>query len=196
MANIDRPNGFRPVGTLSGANWNGSFRKFYADENLFMGDIVEKAATGIGNNDGAYPSVDRLDSATADIAVGVVVGWEVNPDNLGNLYHASSGTYAVYVCVDPMVIFEGQGDGAGTILAALDVGLNTDVVIGAGSTTTGASNMEVDEDTTATVATAATPLHIVGIVDRPDNEIGVANQKILVRLNMHNLAVDAGTAGI
>ena len=80
MANVDRPNGFRPVGHLSGGAYTGRVRKYYSvNDALFLGDIVEKEATGTASGSGGYGGVDRFDSATADIAVGVVVGWEIDP---------------------------------------------------------------------------------------------------------------------
>ena len=47
MANVDRPHGLRPVGTLSGASWNGQYRKFYTDTNAFLGDIVIQDAVAV-----------------------------------------------------------------------------------------------------------------------------------------------------
>ncbi len=196
MANTDKPNGFRPVSHLSGAPYNGAFTKMYCAANLFKGDIVEQTtADGIASGDGIYQSVIRMADGATSIPIGVVVGWELNPTALTNLYHVGSGTYAVFVATDPTIIFECQGDGAGTILGATEVGMNTDVVLAGGDIATGLSNMEVDEDTTAAIVTAATPLRIMGIADVPGNEAGVANQKIRVMLNMHSYNNDAGTAG-
>ena len=193
MANVDRPNGFRPVGTLSGAAWNGQYRKFYTDTNAFLGDIVIQDAVAIASGNGAYQGVTRATSATATLAIGVVVGWEADPAALDRLYHAGSAVYAVYVCVDPNVIYECQDDGAAP--AVLDVGLNYDIVVGAGSTTTGVSNMEL-EGGTAGAVTAATPLKLIGIVDRPDNEPASAWSKCLVTLNTHVFNADVGSLGV
>ena len=196
MANIDRPNGFRPVGTLSGAPYNGQMRKFYTDTDCFLGDIMIQDAAGVtGGSDGAYQGVTRATSATATLAIGVVVGWEFDPDSLGAVYHAGSSTRAVYLCVDPNVIFECQDNGAATLITAADVGLNYDIVVTAGSTTTGVSNMEVDSGTAGAV-TAATPVKLVGISDRADNEIGSANAKLLVTLNTHVYNADVGSLGV
>jgi hypothetical protein len=189
MANIDAPNGFRVVGTLSGAPWTASVRKMFSvNDNLFMGDIVEKddatSATG------KYMCVDRAEAD--DIPVGVVVGWEPNPDALGRLYHAASTTIGVYVCVDPMVVLEAQVPASG--LAVTDIGLNVDFVVAAGSTSTGLSNMEIDDSTEAT--TADEPLKIICAVDRADNDLSSANARWLVMFNQHAFKTDAGTAGL
>ena len=194
MANVDRPNGFKVVGSLSGVQ-NGMVQPCISDaDNLFIGDIVIKNAAGTAVNDGAYMAVDRSTNGATDIPVGVVVGFQPNPTALGNLYHAASTSYFVYVNTDPNVIIEGQGDGAGTVVVAADVGLNIDYITTAGSTTSGASNMEVDSSSGAT--TAATPLKIIGLVDTPDNAVGVANQKFKLIFNMHAFKSDAGTAGL
>ena len=192
MANIDRPNGFRPVGHLSGGGFTGRVRKYYSvNDNLFLGDLVEKEATGTASGSGGYPGVDRMDSGTADILVGCVVGWEIDPDNLNAMHHAASTSLAVYINDDPMTIYEGQCDGT---LAAADIGLNADVTIASGSTTTGASNMEIAASGAAT--TQATPLKIMGLVEREDNDVASANANWLVMLNLHAYKNEAGTTGI
>jgi len=192
MANIDRPSGFRPVGHLSGGSFTGRVRKYYSvNDNLFLGDLVEKEATGTASGSGGYPGVDRMDSGTADILVGCVVGWEIDPDNLNAMHHASSTSLAVYINDDPMTIYEGQCDGT---LAVTDIGLNADVTIGSGSTTTGASNMEIAASGAAT--TQATPLKIMGLVEREDNDVASANANWLVMLNLHAYKNEAGTTGI
>lgn len=197
MANVDRPNGLRPVRMTSGQAFHGGMTKMYAGANLFMGDPVFGATGGTASNSGAYQKVARSTSDTAGVVLGVVVGWEPDPDKLDRLFHASSTSLAVYVATDPEIIWEIQGDGVGTdVITEADVGLNADFAISAGSTTSGASNVELDESTTGETA-VATPLHIVGLVDSPDNDIALVNKKILVRLNMHAYGVLGGmTTGI
>ena len=192
MANVDRPNGFRPVGHLSGGAFTGRVRKYYSiNDNLFLGDLVEKEATGTASGSGGYPGVDRMDTGTGDILVGCVVGWEINPDSLNAMHHAASATLAVYINDDPMTIYEGQCDGT---LAVTDIGLNADVTLGAGSTTTGASGMEIAASGAAT--TIATPLKIMGLVEREDNDVASANANWLVMLNLHAYKNEGGTTGI
>ena len=192
MANVDRPNGFRPVGHLSGGAFTGRVRKYYSvNDNLFLGDLVEKEATGTASGSGGYPGVDRMDTGTGDILVGCVVGWEINPDSLNAMHHAASATLAVYINDDPMTIYEGQCDGT---LAVTDIGLNADVTLGAGSTTTGASGMEIAASGAAT--TQATPLKIMGFDEREDNDVASANANWLVMLNLHAYKNEAGTSAI
>ena len=192
MANVDRPNGFRPVGHLSGGAFTGRVRKYYSiNDNLFLGDLVEKEATGTASGSGGYAGVDRMDTGTSDILVGCVVGWEINPDSLNAMHHAASATLAVYINDDPMTIYEGQCDGT---IAVTGIGLNADVTLGAGSTTTGASGMEIAASGAAT--TIATPLKIMGLVEREDNDVSSANANWLVMLNLHAYKNEGGTTGI
>ena len=193
MANVDRPNGFKPVSTLSGANWNGAYRKFYTDTNAFLGDIMIQDTAGIASGNGGYQGCTRATAGTAGNIIGVVVGWEVDPDSLDLLYHAGSSAFAVYLCVDPMVIFECQSDEALEPIAS-QVGMNYDFVVTGGTTATGVSNMELDGG--SDVTTLGTPLQLVGIVDRPDNTAGEANVKCLVRVNMHTYDSNTGSAGV
>ena len=193
MANVDRPNGLRPVGTLGSSTYNGQIRKFYTDTNCFLGDIMVQEGGGVAGSGVGYQGVTRTESATTGPAIGVVVGWEVDPDSLGAVYHAGSSTLAVYLDVDPNTIYECQHDGSAAIVAA-DIGLNYDLVITAGSTTTGASNIEIKADT-AGAATAGTPLKLLGFSDKPDNEVG-AWAKCLVTLNMHTYNADVGSVGV
>ncbi len=199
MANVDRPNGFRPVGTLSGSPWQGSVMKCFSDaDNLFKGDVVVQAGDGVASGSGAYLNVDRADGANplvdgGDI-VGVVVGWEPNPSDLGALYHAASSTYGVLICTAPDVICAAQGDSSA--LAGAGIGLNYDIITTAGSTATGLSNMEIDSS--SGVATAATPLKLIGVRDMPDMDITAANNEGLVIFNMHAFARggETGTTGV
>jgi len=181
MANVDRPNGFKPVMHLNGSPYNGAFRKYYSpNDNLFLGDLVEAETTGVRDNDGIYPSVDRIDAA-GDVIVGVVVGWEADPAALERTYHASSSTYAVYIADARDLIMEAQSDDATMVLG--DVGLNISPTVTAGNTTTGASGMELDGNTAATTNTLT--LRIVGAVDRADNDAAdsTANNRWLVTVN-------------
>jgi hypothetical protein len=192
MANADRPNGLRPVKHLNGSPYNGQANKYYIASGdgtaTFIGDLVKLA--GSASADG-YPTVVQGTAGAA--AVGVVVGFAADPTNLNTpQYRAASTARYVLVADAPDLIFEIQADDVGTTLAVTDVGLTCDVVVAAGSTTTGASGMELDSSDAATAPTTAN-CRIMGFVDRADNEIGVANQKVLVMINNHQLT--AGVVG-
>jgi hypothetical protein len=203
MANVDRVNGFRPVKYANGAPYTGQANLYYIPSSdtgsVFVGDLVKLA--GAASADG-YPTVAA--AAATNTPVGVVVGFY--PQNTkpgfisgGSLsldtpvYGAASTNRYVMVADQPDLICEVQEDGVGGALATTSVGLNADIVVAAGSTSTGASGMELDSSTAATTSTLV--LRIVGFVDRPDNEIGSANAKMLVGFNVHQYG-SVGTAGV
>lgn len=190
MANVDRPDGFRPVGNLSGGSMTGQVQKFLANEALFLGDLVTKSGTGRSSGDGAYQDCARAGAGNA--ILGVVVGWEIDPDNLSAVHCAASTTKAVFVNTDPNLILECQSDDGTPVVA--DVGQNFNIVVASGSTTSGASNMELDGDTGAT--TAALPLKLIGFTDTPDNDTGSANMSCLVTINNHIHKGHTGTDGV
>jgi len=193
MANIDRPNGFRPHKDSTGKPYNGQMVKMNGATNLFLGDAVIAHTAGAGK----YQSCTRATAGDgSEIILGVVVGWDANPDGLSDKYYTASDDIAVYICTDPDMSYVVQGDGAGTVvITSEDIGKNLDFVIAAGSTTTGASNMEVDESVTG-VTTVGTPLHLLGLLDSPDNA-ETANVKCVVKFNMHAYGVlDGMTTGV
>jgi hypothetical protein len=204
MANVDRVNGFRPVKSGTGAPWNGQVNLYFIPASdgtaVFVGDLVK--LHGSASTDG-YPTV--IQSAANDVSVGVVVGFlpdNVTPGgvdngrtpNLDTPNHRTASTDRyVLVADDPGLIMEGQEDGVGGALAVTNIGQNVQVVVAAGSTVTGTSGMEVDSSTAATTSTHE--LRLVGFVNRPDNEIGSANAKVLVAFNKHQYG-SVGTTGI
>lgn len=149
MANVDRPNGFRPVKTLSGRAWESSIRYVGVTDgaDIYRGDAIN-LASGLG-----------IQAATDDAAIlGVAVGFgkvdadgvplgPFNPDNLGkNFYDDSESTHTewvvYYVPADDMV-FEIQTDAADTLV----VGETIDFIVGTGSVVTGVSAMEINGGT-------------------------------------------------
>lgn len=206
MANVDSPNGFRPVKYLSGANWNGQVRKYIvpaADATaLFVGDLVKLSDDAAVDG---YPAIEQ--AAAGDAVIGVVVGFEpvVTTFESGSssghgsvsldvpYYRAASTKRIALVVDDPNVIFEAQEDSVGEDTALASVGLNINFIVGSGSTVTGASGMEIDSSTKATTATL--PLKLMGFVQRANNEVG-ANARWLVKINNHQLGSHTGTAGV
>ena len=181
MANVDRPNGFRPVKHLNGSPYNGQFNMYFSiTDDLFLGDLVEQDAAGIRQDGVAYPSCDRVD-AVGDRIVGVVVGWELDPAALENKYHANSSTYGVHIADARDLIMEVQDDGA--TMTLVDIGLNVSPKIGSGVAATGASNFEIDGSTANTTNTLT--LRILAGSGRIDNDSAdtTANGKYLVILN-------------
>lgn len=189
MANSDRPRGFRPVAHRSGAPYNGAYREYAipaADGSAtFIGDPVTlNNAGGVVGSDGVFRAyVDQ--AATGNVIAGVVVGFAPDPTNLGLNHRTASTLRTVYVADDPDLVYEIQEVSGSTALAAADVGLNANFVVGSGSTVTGLSGVELDNTTENTTNTL--DVHILGLVNRPDNEIG-EHCKWLVTINRHQFA--------
>lgn len=181
MANVDSPFGLRPVSMLDGSPYNASVRIFSTASGdataIFVGDPVILSGTSSTVNGLEYIDVDQ--AATGDVIAGVVVG--VVADTRDSLiYRAASTTRLLMVETGRDVLFEIQEVSGGTPLAAADMGLNANFIVGSGSTTTGLSGVELNnsgENTTNTL-----DLQIIGKSPRPDNAIG-EHCKWLVRIN-------------
>jgi hypothetical protein len=199
MANTSRVNGLRPIRYLNGSPYNGAFNTYFLPSGngtaTFVGDLVKADATAdtaaAGGLAKGIQSV--IQSAAGDASIGVIVGFAIDPTNLNTPQYraASTGRY-VYVADDPNLLFEIQTSN-GTLVVA-DVGLNADVAVAAGSTTTGASGMTLDVGTKLT--TAALVLKIMGFTQRPDNDNTAASSRVVVKINNHQLGAATGTAGV
>lgn len=185
--NVSRVSGARPVKHLSGSPYNGQCNKYYVPSSdgtaIFIGDFVKSGGTT--DADGV-PTVAQ--AAAGDALRGVVVG--IIPDTADSLiYRAASTARYLLVADDPDLIFEIQEDAVGAPTALVDVGENADITVAAGSTTTGTSGMQLDS---SDHKTATAQLRILGFVQRADNVPAVANAKLLVRINEHELASTTG----
>ncbi len=199
MANVSRVNGLNPLKNQVGASMVGQGNLYFIPSgnavNTFVGDPVKIDTTGdtvaAGGVGLGVQSV--VQAAAGDAVIGVVVGFAVNPLNLNTpqFRTASTGRY-VMVADDPNLIYEVQTSN-GT-LAVDQVGLNANIAVAAGSTSTGNSGVTLDVATAA--VTAALPLKIIGFSQRVDNEVGNVNAKVLVKLNNHTLNSGTGTVGL
>lgn len=163
MANVDRPNGFRPVKTLSGAPWSGLIRTIgVADgEDIFIGDIVnlESGLADPGATD---------DAALLGVAVGfgkknamsAEVQGPFNADDLGKrFYDDSESTHTDWVCYYvPVedVIFEAQTATALTLV----VGDTCDLADATGDETSGVSRQEITTSTNADFTVVELPKYV------------------------------------
>ena len=209
MANTSKIRGFLPMKHVNGSPYNGQSNIYYVPASdgtaLFVGDPVKLAA------DANAQGIQQVTKATAGAAVlGVVVGvinTKLDPV-AGNMsggsialdtpvYRpASTGQY-VLVCDSPDVIYEVEavtGSNASYSFAVADVGQNADLATVAGSTTTGTSAAALNMATVA--ATATLQWKILGVVQRPDNEITGAATKVLVKINNAQLGAGTGTTGV
>ena len=195
MANVDRPSGLKPVGTIGAANWNGKVNMYVVnsanDTAIFVGDLVKLAGTGgdsgemsFGLDTEGLPEI--LQSAAGDKSVGVVVGFLPNQDNLMQKYAPSENRRVALVSDDPNTVYEIQEVTGGTALTSAEIGLNANVIVAAGNTVTGLSGMELDN--TQEASTAGFNCQILGLAKRVDNVLG-EHAKWLVKLNDHEFSV-------
>lgn len=186
MANVDSAFGFKYVNSLGG--YCVPARRYFIPSTdstaVFVGDPVKLAGSADGQGIATVAQ-----AAAGDKVVGVVVGVDQVRDvgdanfSLYRTYRPASIGMYVWVIDDPNAIFEIQADDDSATLAATDIGLNADFIVGSGSTVNGVSGVELDTSTKATTSTLG--LRIQGLVQRPDNEKFVANQKVLVMFNKH-----------
>jgi len=209
MANTSKIRGFIPVKHVNGSPYNGQsniYATAAADGTaLFVGDPVKLAA------DGNAQGIQLVTKATAGAAVlGVVVGvinTKLDPVagtmSGGSIsldtpvYRPASTAQYVLVCDAPDVVYEVEavtGANASYSFAVADVGQNADLATVAGSTVTGTSAAALDMSTKNTTATLQ--WKILGVVQRPDNEITGASTKVQVKINNAQMSAGTGTAGI
>ena len=190
MANVDKAFGLRALGNLSATGSQKQFGYQIADNQsgaIFQGDLVTL-------KDGF---ILQFDPSSHTAAVGVFNGVFYTDPTTGkptfkNFYPGSvnitTGTIQADVLDDPNQLFIIQSD---EDIEQADFGKNADVVVGAGSTTTGLSAMELDSSDIGTGA--AKNLKLIGIYDTPGNALGNFCQ-VVVKINEH-LYGSAGVAG-
>jgi|TARA_R100000093_G_scaffold382_1_gene1084 hypothetical protein len=194
MANVDAPNGAKPVRHLTGGVIRAREWKIIGDgnasSNIFTGDFVKLQSSGYITVAGAG---DRLLGVFAGCKYTASDGtpkfakyWPASTTTLG------SADVTAYVYDDPNIVFAIQGDGTD---AFTQVGNLANIVVTAGSTTTGQSKMELDTDN---IGTGTANLRILGITDDPKNSWGAnTEQEVLIHEHELNQHIDAdGTVGV
>lgn len=189
MPNADSATGLTPVRMLSGAPYNGATNRYFVPASdstaAFIGSLVKLA--GSADADGVATVTSNV--ATGNPVVGVVVSVEPVTNDSPTYRVASTARY-VNVCDNPNVLFEIQC--AGTLTAAMIGNVADGATFTTGTAATGRSLTELAISTVSASGDGTEDFLIVGLANRPDNEIG-ADAKVLVRLNNHQY-VD-GTAG-
>lgn len=177
MATVDARFGLQPWGPM-----HPDACHFYAietepDVNLFHGDPACTEGVAIATpHMGALQSIEVTVGVGASSFVGVIIGLfdeKMCPTTYIATTDTGNSTIAGYalVCDDPMQRYIVQEDGDTSSLQVADIGLNADLVLNhGGSTTTGISGCELDSDTKA--ATITLDVKILGI--HPEDTISSA----------------------
>jgi hypothetical protein len=174
---VDRPNGFRAIGTLNGANFDAATFLYSVDASnataIFPGDALTLEADG-----------NVTPAAAGGIVIGHCAGVVIDEDvvatiNQGYLPATTAGT--VRVLVGPDILFEIQEDGLVSQLAETSRGANVDLIAGAGSTTTGLSAHEIDSSSLTSAGSAQ--YRIMYRIDHTENDVGNVGTRWAVRLN-------------
>lgn len=165
---------------------------------MFVGDPV-KTAGSAGQIVGCPYKKTVAQCAATNPIYGVIVGFlphmVATGADLSKRYRpASTAMYCLVKPANQQDLYRVQSDDVGGDLAAADIGLNADFIVGSGSTFSGMSGVQLDTSTKNTTATLS--LKIVGWDDRPSNQVGVTYQDVLVRLNNIELAGGTGTVGL
>lgn len=146
MAGSNTPFGLMPVAHKNGNPWNGQLRRYWIPSTdnsaYYIGDAVISLANSDGNG---VPGV--IKATGAQTIRGVVLGVEVANvegssllgNDLGmsvvNIPATKTHDYYVYLCDDPDVIFEIQGDLTATNQVAANANKNFSLTVAAPSNT-------------------------------------------------------------
>lgn len=197
MANTNKPFGLRLIGTLGASSANLAIKRFRIPAAeataTFIGDLVTlDVETSVESSGLATANLNQVDGTSyvkrgsgADNAVnvGVVVGFAFDPTNLNSNYRLASTDRDVFVCVDPLAIYEVQADVTG--ITANQVNMNAVITMTAGSTVTGVSKAVIS----APAADASLPIMILGFVRDPSNDITSAPYvRVTCKINNHSYA--------
>jgi hypothetical protein len=206
MANVNRPNGLSPVGSLTGAAFNQQARLYRIPSSdstytYAVGDVVVSAG---GADTNGIPNVAKLpNSAQASgVPLGIIVGIRVaDPGvslvgttlDLANNFVPKSKARDYYVMVvdDPHVIFEVQFDS--TSVTATNLHQNASLSTTDDQSSTLAAYAPYSTTVLTSPATTNTlPIRILGMVQRADNSVG-AYVRVLAKFNNHEFGVGTGT---
>ena len=181
MANTDRPMGAIPMRHLTGAPYNGQFNEYDVDSSngtaIFVGDFIQTEADG---------NVAPATAGTGNELLGACVGvkW-VSAESTNYLAASTAGT--IYVADAPDLVFNVQEDDGGTALTVAARGANVAIIKGAGSTSTGYSAHELDQDS---VTVATEQLRLIRLVPVEGNAYGDnANWEVTINEHAYKQAV-------
>ena len=198
--------GLKPVRTVSGADWSGKVRSYYASASyataMYIGDPVvlygqgnQNAVDAIGGSfvPGSLAEVRLATAGASNKIAGVITSvMAVSRDSV--IYREASVERILHVVDVRDVIFQIRGDGGGA-LAYTTVSLNAVLISGTGSAVTGLSGWALDEGTTTAPAADATyQLDILNVANFVGNEVASKYAVWEVLINQHSFA--PATAGV
>ena len=197
MANIDAPFGLRPIAKLGsapgGTVGTTKYKISSGASALFTGDPVKL------KSDGSIEVKGGAGAITGAIS-GVFMGCfytdptTSKPTFRNNYPDGLAATDAIaFISDDVNQLYIAQQDA--NDIGAADLGNNAEMIMAAGSTTTGMSKAEIDSSTAAT-GNATYMLKILDFYDTPSNDTTAANSVLVVKINNHQLAASTGTAGV
>jgi hypothetical protein len=201
MANANKPTGFSPVKYLNGADWDGRGNVYYIDSTdtnaYYQGDPV-KLAAGLDQKFGLQTITLGTAGATA---VGILMGvgtnrWGpfINPQDLTQLSApvTKSQSYFALIADDPMIVFEAQESGSGTLFTYTAASKNANFATATPASGNFLSAAYIDNGTVP-ATTSTYNLKLLGLSQRIDNAFGTY-QKWYCLLNNHSYRT--GVAGI
>jgi len=161
MANVDRPGGARPIKRLDGGACLPA-NPYTVDASnstaIFPGDFVTIEADG-----------NVIPAAAGGRILGVCVDVDGDYDNLTRRYLPATTAGTILVQDDPDCVFLVQEDDGGTALTSEARGGLTDIVAGAGNTTTSISAHELNQDG---IGTTSAQLRLLRLHATPNNAYG------------------------
>ena len=184
MANVDRANGFTPIGTLSGSPWAASveaFQCFTTHAALGVGDLcitrtdgyIDVLVAGTNTNGvlgcvvGISPAGEGWNATTGKYGDNALSATEPTLVGNGTRVLAANAEGTVLVATAPDLIMVGQEDGDTDPLNQADVHMNADI-INAGAV----SNSVMMIDSSSAASTNTFPLRLLGLHNTPENEYG------------------------
>lgn len=173
MPNVNTAFGFRPLHEPNPGELIECVALASYATALFVGDVV--ILGGSGDLSGR-PSVQQATAGSLN-NLGVIVGIQpTSPDSLGTHRGTASTLRIVQVAPGyPQTRFLVNCNAS---IAVTDIGAGYDLVVAAGSTTTGRSAMQLDISTLSTAADRT--FRMLGFQNRPDNTIGTGADAIVV----------------
>lgn len=185
MANNNTINGFKAVGTLTGASLNLQQQKFATAAAdgvaLYPGDAIK--LTGATDAAG-FLIVAR--AAAGDVPlVGVMSGVVPDGTDLTAMYRKASTATYIYATVDPATVYEVQANAA---VALADAGKTCSLVSTNGGTAAlGISGMQIDQST-LTTNTSTFAFKSLGFSQVVGNTPNATYNRLLVKINNHAYA--------